>query len=254
MTSRGRGWLFLVVAAGLAALLVWTIRGLPRFGHPVGAYGPMINAAAIPERHVTDAVTAVNFDYRAFDTLGEEVILFSSVVGVALRLRRLRDESEGETPDEALARSVPAPSEAVRLLAFGLTGPIVLFGIYIVVHGQLSPGGGFQGGVILATAPLLIYVAGDLRTFRHITSPTMVERAEAAGAAGYALLGLGTLLAGAAFLQNIVPLGTKGDVTSGGTMPLLSLTTGLEVTAGFTLLLGVFLEQALAVHERRRAR
>ncbi len=254
MTSRGRGLAFVVVAAGLAALLVWGIRGLPRFGHPVGAYGPLINAAAVPERHVTDAVTAVNFDYRAFDTLGEEFILFASVIGVALILRRLADESEHEKPDEASSRSVPAPSDAVRVVAFGLTGPVVLFGIYVVVHGQLTPGGGFQGGVILATAPLVLYLAGGLHVFRRITSPAMVEAAEATGAGGYALLGLGTLLAGAAYLQNILPLGTTGTVTSGGTIPLVSLTTGLEVTAGFTLLLGVFLEQALAVRERGRRR
>ncbi len=254
MTSRGRGLAFVVVAAGLAALLVWGIRGLPRFGHPVGAYGPLINAEAVPELHVTDAVTAVNFDYRAFDTLGEEFILFASVIGVALILRRLADESEHETPDEASSRSVPAPSDAVRVVAFGLTGPVVLFGIYVVVHGQLTPGGGFQGGVILATAPLVLYLAGGLHVFRRITSPAMVEAAEATGAGGYALLGLGTLLAGAACLHNILPLGTTGTVTSGGTIPLVSLTTGLEVTAGFTLLLGVFLEQALAVRERGRRR
>ena len=55
---------------------------LAPFGYVQSQYGDMVNAITVPERHITDAVTAVNFDIRGFDTLGEEFILFTSVMGV----------------------------------------------------------------------------------------------------------------------------------------------------------------------------
>src|SRR4051795_9349607 len=67
--------------AGLAALFLWGLRGLPRFGSYPGPYGDLLNSVAVGERKATDIVSAVNFDYRAFDTMGEEFILFASSPG-----------------------------------------------------------------------------------------------------------------------------------------------------------------------------
>jgi multicomponent Na+:H+ antiporter subunit B len=206
---------------------------------------------------VTDVVTAVNFDYRGFDTLGEEFILFMSVIGGTVLLRRQREEEKSEGKDQQLAdrspeRQAPEPSDATRVLTLGLVGPLVVFGLYIVVHGQLTPGGGFQGGVILATAPLLVYLAGDLKKFKQITSHTLVEISEAAGAAGYLAVGFAGLILGGSYLRNVAALGTTGTVKSGGTIELVNLATGLEVAAGFVLLLYEFLEQTLEIRLRGR--
>jgi len=65
---------FLVAAGALAGVLAWGFGGLPRFGTFDGAYGQILNHVAVPQRHITDVVAAVNFDYRGFDTLGEEFI------------------------------------------------------------------------------------------------------------------------------------------------------------------------------------
>lgn len=88
MSPRVRLIAFLAAAVVLATLLIAGMRGLPEFGHYRGPYGDVINAVAVDERHVTNMATAVNFDYRAFDTLGEEYILFAAVTGLALLLRR----------------------------------------------------------------------------------------------------------------------------------------------------------------------
>ncbi len=246
MNRTARTVFFVISALALLAVYLWALKGLPAFGHYRGAYGDVINAVSVYERHVTDAVTAVNFDYRGFDTLGEEFILFTSVMGGVLLLRRQKGEEEdGRSEDEASERTVPPPSDATRTLTIALVGPMVLFGWYIVTHGQLTPGGGFQGGVILATAPLLVYLAGSLETFERITSHTLIEVAEAAGAFGYAAIGLSAMITGGMFLQNIAALGTTGMVNSGGTIPLISLTVGLEVSGGFVLLLYAFLEETL---------
>ncbi|MFL5344545.1 MAG: MnhB domain-containing protein [Hyalangium sp.] len=260
MSARGRKVAVIAGGLGLAALYLWGASGLPPAGVYHGPYGIVLNQVAVTERHSTDIVTSVNFDYRGFDTLGEEFILFASVIGAALLLRKQKDEAEqGEDSkdsgeDKAASRRPPPPSDAVRTLGVGLVGINVVFGLYIITHGQVSPGGGFQGGVILATAPLLVYLAGDPRRFLRIVPHTLVEVAESCGATGFVLLGLLGLLRAAAFLQNVVPLGPPdGKITSGGTIPLISATTGLEVAAGFVLLLSVFLEQTLQKrlkHER----
>lgn len=277
MTHAVRRTFFSVSALGFLVFYLWGLRGLPPFGHYKGPYGDVLNAVATYERHVTDIVTAVNFDYRGFDTLGEEFILFISVMGVALLLRKeehqegggrgshaeerdqKQDESkeESESEDEAPERHVPRPSDASRVLTIALVGPLVLFGIYVVTHGQLTPGGGFQGGVILATAPLLVYLAGNYEVFKRITSHRVVEVADAVGAGGYALIGFAGMAYGAQFLQNIIPLGTTGKINSGGTIAVIDLAVGLEVAAGFVLLLYSFLEEALErrieQHKRGRA-
>ena len=87
MSERARVSLFLVPAVGLVVLLVTAFTGLPHFGHYPGPYGDIINAVAAPQRHATSAVTPVVFDYRGFDTLGEEFILFAAVMGVSVLLR-----------------------------------------------------------------------------------------------------------------------------------------------------------------------
>ncbi len=246
MSRRARLVLFLISAAGLLAIYLWGLKGLPAFGHYRGPYGDVINQVAVYERHATDAVTAVNFDYRGFDTLGEEFILFASVMGGMLLLRRQKGEEEkpaGE--DEAAERRAPQPSDATRSMTLLLVGPLVLFGIYIVSHGQLTPGGGFQGGVILATAPLLVYLAGNYEIFDRITAQTLVEVAEATGAFAYDAIGLAGVISGGVFLRNVLALGKTGMVNSGGTIALISLVVGLEVAGGFVLLLRAFLEETL---------
>ncbi len=250
MERRTRIGIFLVAVAGFAALYLAGLRGLPPFGHYRGPYGDILNAIAVPERHITDVVTGVNFDFRGFDTLGEEYIMFASVTGAVLLLRRLKGEVERKEQDVAPERKIPRASDATRTFTLGIVGLLTLFGIYIVVHGQLTPGGGFQGGVILATAPLAVYLAGNFRDFRHVTRQDLVEISEAAGAGGYAVIGLAALVVGRMFLENFIPQGTVGDVISGGTIALIDVTVGIEVAAGFVVLLTAFLEETLRLEPK----
>jgi len=246
MTRRFRNLFFLASAAGFAVFYLWGLHLLPGFGHYPGPYGDVLNALSVYERHATDVITAVNFDYRGFDTLGEEFILFTSVMGANLLLRKQKDDKEEDPPlDLARDRLAPPTSDAVRVAGLALLLPIVVFGIYTVTHGQLTPGGGFQGGVILASAPLIIYLCGDYENFKRITSHVVAEVAEAVGAGGYAVTGLISFIFGYKYLQNFIPLGQTGDVFSGGTIALISALTGLEVAAGIVLLMISFFRQTL---------
>jgi multicomponent Na+:H+ antiporter subunit B len=241
MSRNTRVVVFLIAAVVFAAIFTAAIAGI----HPNDTYADLVNRISVPERQITDSVTAVNFDIRGFDTLGEEFIMFASVLGVALLLRRQRDEWDGPPLDRARDRGIAEPSDAVSMLTIALIGPVVLFGIYVVVHGQVTPGGGFQGGVILATAPLLIYLAGEYKSLLRLAPRWLVETAEAIGAGGYAVIGAIAVFSHEPFLANVLPLGRAGDVFSGGTVALIDLTVGLEVAGGFILLLLVFLEETL---------
>jgi len=246
MNRKIRTALFLPFGIVFLILFLTAIRGLPAVGHYRGPYGDVLNAVAVKERHSTDVVTAINFDYRGFDTLGEESILFASVIGATVLLRKLPGEEKCQPEEQAQERHVPKMSDAVRVLTLGLVAPSVLFGLYVVTHGQMTPGGGFQGGVVLASAPLLVYLAGDFRMFQKIVSHYLAEFAEALGLGGFALIGVAGLAFGSAFLQNVIPLGpVEAKVYSGGTIPLISFATGLAVTGGFVLLLMAFLEETL---------
>jgi multicomponent Na+:H+ antiporter subunit B len=251
VTRRARTVVFLVAACGLAAVLLRALANLPEFGHFRGEYGLVLNAVTIAERAALNVVSAVNFDYRAFDTLGEEFILFTAVAGAALLLRAERHEEEVEAPrDVSVDRPLPPPSSAVRALSLAWVGALLLVGVYTVVHGHLSPGGGFQGGVILATAAILVYLADELTTFRRIAPELLVEAAESAGAAGYAITGAMGLLFGTSFLENVLPLGEPGDLLSAGQIALLNVVVGLEVAGALVLLWIDFLRQTLMLRPR----
>jgi multicomponent Na+:H+ antiporter subunit B len=250
VNPRLRLRIYLVAGIGLFAALIWGFSGLPDFGDFHGVYGQLLNRVSVPERATTDVITAVNFDYRGFDTLGEEFILFAAVVGVSSLLRTLRGEHVATPDDDVPGRSVPETSLAVRVTGLLLVGPTVLVGIYIVVHGHQTPGGGFQGGVILATGLLLTYLTADYVTMRRVGPTTLIEAAEGAGTAGFALLAIGGLVFAGSFFENFLPVGTPGTLVSAGTIPLGNLAVGLAVTGGFAFMLSEFLQQTLA--KRRR--
>jgi multicomponent Na+:H+ antiporter subunit B len=244
MSRRARLVVFAVSAAGLAALLLWGLAGLHDFGHYPGPYGDVLNRVAVDERHATNVVAAVVFDYRGVDTLGEEYILFCSVMGVALLLREVRDR-EAERPLD------PYPLDVVRAAGALLVGPTVLLGLYVVAFGYLTPGGGFQGGVVLAAALLLVYLAGTYRSYRDVSPTPLVELAEGMGAGAYVAVGLLGMALAQAFLENFLPLGTIGTLLSSGTIPLLNWAAGLEVSAALVLLFGEFLEEVMLPAGRR---
>ncbi|GAA3356309.1 hypothetical protein GCM10017744_022360 [Streptomyces antimycoticus] len=125
----------------------------------------------------------------------------------------------------------------------------LLVGLYVIAHGQVSPGGGFQGGVVAATALHLLYIAADYRALERVRPLTLYEIGEAAGEVAYVITGLAAVLAGSAFLANVLPFGTFATLSSGGTVPVLNAAVGLEVVSGVVVLLARFLDQAVEIEE-----
>lgn len=242
MTEKTRRVVFLFFGGIFFLLFCYATIDLPPWGSYRGPYGDVISRVGVYERHATDIVNAINYDYRGFDTLGEEFILFTAVLGVMMLLRREEGQS---TRDVGKVEDRMHLSTTVRSLAMPAILLTIVFGFDIGLHGQLTPGGGFQGGVILASALFLLYVCENTESFRRITSHTAVEIIEAIGAGSYALIGLAPLFIALPFLTNILPLGTTGDVFSSGTIALISACVGVEVTAAFLLVGYTYLEEII---------
>ncbi|MEW1637070.1 MnhB domain-containing protein [Streptomyces sp. NPDC093801] len=231
--------LFRCAAAAIALCYAISCGRLPSFGGPFHPYADRAVPTALEQR-TANAVASVNFDQRGFDTLGEEFILFTAVLGAVLVLRRARDE-HAVSP-----RPGPVPP-TVRLAGTVLLPVALVTGVYVVAHGQLTPGGGFQGGVVLATGLHIAYLAADYRVLRAVRPRTVLDLSDAMAAGVFAALGLAGLVWGSAYLENVLPLGTLGALTSGGIVPLLNAAVGVEVGCALVVLVAAFLDQALEI-------
>ncbi len=181
-------------------------------------------------------VTAVVVTYRGLDTLGEVTVLFISAAGVGLLLRRTRrnqdDDSglqQGDYEEEHAIPHKPA-SEIVETATELLLPMVILFGVYVFMNGHLSPGGGFQGGAIIASGTMFLLLA---LPESHI-SRLMIAITESMSGFSYVVIGvLGVILAGGFLDNRIMGLGTYGSLFSAGAIPLIYLFVGLKV--GFEL-------------------
>jgi multicomponent Na+:H+ antiporter subunit B len=235
---------FALSAAGLAALMGWAFAGLPDFGVYSGRYGRILAQLAQPDRAVTNAVTFTAFDVRAVDTLVEEFIVFASAIAAVALLRHQRGEPEEAEDTDHLLR--PRTSPALLVTGAALAGPTVVIALDLVAHGHLTPGGGFQGGVVLAATAVVMVAAGARVRLPPGEPPLLGEMMHGAGAAGFVLLGLGGLVFSGAFLSTtFAGHGTTGALLSGGAIPLLNVATGFEVAGAIIVILSEFLEQEM---------
>lgn len=241
-----------LVAASIAMLVLFVtlcaaVAELPRFGESRGSVDRRVAQLADRSRHVTNVDSFVNFDFRAMDTLGEEYLVFATVCGLSLLLRDARGKRAPEAKPPAPGRVIVRRSDLVRWIAPSFIGVGVVAGCGVVMHGQVTPGGGFQGGVTLASVVAVVWLCYGYLVWNRFTESERIEPVEALGAAGYALTGIATVVfGGAAFLQNVAPLGSSGAAISGGTIWIVNLCVGIEVAAAFLVLIVEF------VHDTRR--
>lgn len=245
MSRRTRLLVFAPALALLAALVVWALVGLPGFGDRDSAYAQQTIKASVHQRHTANTVNGITYDIRGLDTLGEEFMLFVSAIGAAVLLRAQRKQQRSEEAADQADRRRPQTSSSLRALGAVLVGPALVLGLYIVAHGHVSPGGGFQGGVILAGALLLVYAAGQVLALKRVSPTALVEVGDAVGAGAFALMAVAGLATGAAALTNMLAPGELYQLMSSGTIALISGLVGIEVASAVTLVLTEFLDQTL---------
>lgn len=169
------------------------------------------------ELGAANLVTAVIVTYRGLDTLGEVVVLFIATVGIGFLLRKEKKSTDSPKRN---------PSEILSTGSDFLIPLLILFGVYIFLHGHLTPGGGFQGGVVLASAALLYILSHPRARFSH----KLMEVVESLSGSAYVVIGLLGLILAGGFLDNrFLPLGEMGKLLSAGAIPLIYSFIGLKV-------------------------
>ena len=240
MTRRVRMYLLAAGLAALAAMLWASFAALPGFGGASHPYRDLSVAATFA--HATaNAVSSVNFDQRGFDTFGEETILFCAVAGVVALLRPVHRERRREVG------SGGRTLESTTLVVYVLFPLTLVLGVDVVAHGAITPGGGFQGGVVLATGIHLLYVGGHYRLLERLRPLDWFAQGEALGVILFGALGLAGAALGADLFANAIPQGQLGDLVSSGTVPLFNIAVGMTVASSVVILLSGFLDQALAI-------
>ncbi|MFN8417903.1 MAG: MnhB domain-containing protein [Anaerolineae bacterium] len=129
----------------------------------------------------------------------------------------------------------------VRILIRSLLPIILVFGAYIITYGHLTPGGGFQGGMILVGAVMSFYLAYGFNIMRRFEEDDL-DLAEHIGALFYLLIGLIGVFTGLSFLSNILRGGAPATLLSGGIILVLNFVVGFKVAAGTLLVLLILLE------------
>ena len=221
--------LFCVVFLGV---LIATVSFLPTVG---STESPTVNevsdhylGAGRDQTGATNAVAGMILDYRAFDTLGESFVLFTATCAVILLMRD--DKKDPPLEREDVVRY--GEDVTVRSIAKLLIPIILVFGVYILLNGHLSPGGGFSGGAILG-AGFILYamVFGEERASRVLSAGrirvlTMISLGFYCVAKSYSFF-TGNHING---VESIIGPGTPGDILSAGLILPLNIAVGIVVT------------------------
>lgn len=222
----------------LIGILLVTVSWLPETGNP---NNPANNEVAgryitngLQETGAVNIVTGMILDYRAFDTFGESNVLFIATCTVLILLRLDKKEKTGEelTIAEAQANDriyEPKNDLILQGAARFLVPLIIIFGIYVILNGHLSPGGGFSGGAIIG-AGLILYLNafGFAKTERFFSEKTY-KWVSFCSLTFYCLAKSYSFYTGANHIESGIPLGTPGAILSSGLILPLNICVGLVV-------------------------
>ena len=170
-----------------------------------------------------NTITSIIVSYRGFDTLGEVTVLFLAATGLGAILF----DKKGKK------RRLQNASLIVRVSAQLIYPFIILLGAYVFIHGHLTPGGGFQGGAIIATGVLLMFMSYRSFDVNHKALTYM----ESLAGITFVVIGLAGLIWGGSFLQNFLPIGIPNELFSAGVIPIIYIAVGIKVGAELTGLL-----------------
>lgn len=210
---------FLILAV-FGYFLVGIVSQIP-FGENRDNVGDYYIDKTPSELKVSNAVTAIVVNYRGFDTLGEVTVLFLAATGLSSIMYRRRRKGE---------KQIRAKLPSSRIVQIGgqiLFPIIILLGAYVFIHGHLSPGGGFQGGAIIATATLLMLISYRKFKVNHNT----ISWIESIAGVVFAAIGFVGLILGMTFLENFLPTGEMNELLSGGIVGIIYVAVGFKVAS-----------------------
>ncbi len=234
--SKRWGPLVVVIATG--AVLLYASTDLPSFGAADSPANSHVGKAYIDETPhdvgTPNIVTAVLASYRGFDTFGETVVVFAAGVAVILLLgfgERARAASDWRGKDEEQGENFSDDSHLIlRVVSKFLIPLIAIFAFYVHFHGEYSPGGGFQAGVIFAVAVMLYAMIFGLGAAMKAFPPVWARVGAAIGVAVYGMTGVVCMINGGDFLDYDYIFGPPtGEVHGHHNWPQITGIIGVEV-------------------------
>lgn len=225
-----------VICSIFTIILTLTVADLPSFG---SADNPASNEvveryieSGVEETGAINLVAGMILDYRAFDTFGESNVLFLAVISVVMLLKK--DHTNFDEEDEKMLKEdeeMDEKEENTILKRFALlVFPVItVYGVYVILNGHLSPGGGFSGGAIVGAGLILLDTAFgqevihrffNFKRFTYISVGCLLTYC---GCKSY------SFFTGANHLVNIIPKGIPGNILSGGLILPLNICVGLIV-------------------------
>ena len=228
-------------------ILLLTVSHLPAFGDPDNPAHNELSRRYI-EQGVEDTgavnlVAGVLLDYRAFDTYGESLVLFTAVISIIILLHH------AGPPDafDAFLREMeePKPNIILQNTAFLLIAMIMIFGFYIIINGHLGPGGGFSGGAILGSSLALYAIAYGTKRAKFFNYKFF--RLTVVISLGFYALGKGySFYTGANQIPSVIRTGTPGRIFSAGLIMPLNIAVGLIVASTLYVIYILFSREELS--------
>ena len=239
-TTRHKLLLALLVVVFTGGVLIYGTFDMPSFGAanaPIHSHvAPRYINESMKEIGIPNIVTSVLASYRAFDTFGEVVVIFTAGIGVMALLSAGRRPEENEKTT-AIDDSMHKEYLVIRIVTKMLIPFILLYALYVQFHGDFGPGGGFQAGVIFAAAIILYTMLFGLTTARRVINQSLIQFVAAAGVLLYGCVGIVSMLNGANFFDYNV---LSSDPVAGQHLGILLIEWGVGCTVASVMIMIFF--------------
>ena len=235
-----------LLCAALISLMLLTVSRLPAFGHPDTLSHNEVSEFyvenGVKDTGAVNIVTSIILNYRGFDTLGESHVLFIAVCAVMILLRNSPTDRSTLLSAYANGDDKDEPHDDLILFAGGrIAVPLILmFGLYIILNGNISPGGGFSGGAVIG-AGLILYLSiygypassrfMNITTFRAVSASALMS---------YCAFKTYHFICGYNGLESVFTRGVPGSIFSGGMLLYLNIFVGAVVAMTMYALFTLF--------------
>ena len=223
----------IIMALIIIGCLIYTVSFLPSFGNP---NNPANNE--VVKKYITEGIAdtgAINFvagmilDYRAFDTLGESTVLFIAATAVIILLFRKKSREEEKKSEFEESHFEDKHDLILRHGALILVPFTLIYGIYVILNGHLSPGGGFSGGTIMGAALILYNLAFGDNSTKKFFNFKIYKVITIIALSFYAISKTYSFYTGANHIHSIIPKGIPGNILSSGLILPLNICVGIVV-------------------------
>lgn len=238
--SRHKPMLALAIVVITGGLLLYGTLDMPHYGSaeaPVHQHvAPRYINDSMQEVGVPNIVTSVLASYRAFDTFGEVVVIFTAGMGVLAMLLVSRRRNDEESI-ESFNHSMHEQHLILRIVTKIMIPFILLFALYVQFHGDFGPGGGFQAGVIFASSIFLYTMLFGMSTAHRVINQSLIRLIAATGVLLYGSVGVVSLLNGKEFFDYTA---LSADPVAGQHLGILLIELGVGLTVASTMMVIFF--------------